>query len=95
MQGHTRIFRPTLTAVSVQEIKKSAGVKNFLRAVVEREKNRYTARITGEQGSGILKSMVEANAFIVLHENVSRVKKGENVVVQLLEETPSGADVTV
>ena len=93
MQGHTRIFRPTLTAVSAQEIKKSAGVKNFLRAVVEREKNRCTARITGEQGSGILKSMVEANAFIVLDEDVSHVKKGENVLVQLLEETLTGADV--
>ncbi|HOR62711.1 MAG TPA: hypothetical protein PLA58_07685, partial [Smithellaceae bacterium] len=89
----TRIFRPTLTAVSAQEIKKGAGVKNFLRAVVIKEKNRYLARLTGEQGSGILKSMVEANAFIVLQEDVSHVKKGENVLVQLLEETLTGADV--
>ncbi|HBJ75666.1 MAG TPA: hypothetical protein DHO02_02490 [Syntrophaceae bacterium] len=93
MQGHTRIFRQTLTATSAQEIKKSPGVKNFIRAVVQKEKNRYIARMTGEQGSGILKSMVDANAFMVLHEDVSLVKKGEKVVVQMLEETPAGTDV--
>jgi len=49
--------------------------------------------MTGEQGSGILKSMVDANAFMVLHEDVSLVKKGEKVAVQMLEETPAGTDV--
>lgn len=86
MQGRARIHRQTLKAVSAQDIKKGAGVKNFLRAVVEKDKDRYQARLTGEQGSGILKSMVEANAFIVLDENVTSVKKGEDVTVQLLDE---------
>ena len=85
MQGHTRILRQTLKATSAQDVKKGSGVKNFLRAVVEKEKGRYIARLTGEQGSGILKSMVEANAFIVLDEDVTSVKKGEDVTVQLLD----------
>lgn len=85
MQGHTRILRPTVTAVSAQDIKKGAGVKNFLRAVVEKEKGRYIVRLTGEQGSGILKSMVAANAFIVLDEKTIAVKKGEKVTVQVLD----------
>ncbi|MCK7506753.1 MAG: molybdopterin molybdotransferase MoeA [Desulfobacterales bacterium] len=75
MQGHVRIFRETLTAQSAQDIKKGIGAKNFIRAVVQKEKGRYLARVTGEQGSGILKSMVVANAFIVLPEKVSFVKK--------------------
>ncbi len=87
MQGHVRIFRDTLTAQSAQDIKKSIGTKNFIRAVVQKEKGRYLARVTGEQGSGILKSMVVANAFIVLPEKVSFVKKGDQVVLQLLDET--------
>ncbi|MBP7342274.1 MAG: molybdopterin molybdotransferase MoeA [Smithellaceae bacterium] len=87
MQGHSRILRPTLTAVCAQDIKKGKGVKNFLRAVVEKEKDGYVARLTGEQGSGILKSMVTANAFIVLDEGITQVKKGENVTVQLLDAT--------
>lgn len=87
MQGYTRILRPALTAVSAQEIKKGKGVKNFLRAVVEKEEGRYVARLTGEQGSGILKSMVTANAFIVLAEDVTRVTKGADVAVQILDPT--------
>ncbi len=87
MQGHSRILRPALTAVSAQEIKKGKGVKNFLRAVVEKEEGRYVARLTGEQGSGILKSMVTANAFIVLAEDVTRVTKGADVTVQILDPT--------
>ncbi len=93
MQGHARIFRQTLTAQSAQDIKKGIGVKNFIRAVVQKEKDRYIARVTGEQGSGILKSMVVANAFIVLPENVSFVKKGDQVVLQLLDETLTRTDV--
>ena len=93
MQGHVRIFRETLTAQSAQDIKKSIGVKNFIRAVVQKEKGRYLARVTGEQGSGILKSMVAANAFIVLPEKVSFVKKGDQVVLQLLDETLTRTDV--
>jgi molybdopterin molybdotransferase len=87
MQGYTRILRPALTAVSAQEIKKGKGVKNFLRAVVEKEEGRYVARLTGEQGSGILKSMVTANAFIVLAEDVTLVTKGADVTVQILDPT--------
>jgi molybdopterin molybdotransferase len=93
MQGHTRIFRQTLRAASAQDIKKSVGTKNFFRAVVQKEKDRYITRVTGSQGSGILKSMVVANAFIVLAENVSSVKKGDEVVVQLLDDTLTRTDV--
>jgi molybdopterin molybdotransferase len=93
MQGHVRIFRETLTAQSAQDIKKGIGTKNFIRAVVQKEKDRYLARVTGEQGSGILKSMVAANAFIVLPEKVSFVKKGDQVVLQLLDETLTRTDV--
>ena len=85
MQGHSNILRQTLKAVSDQDIKKDAGMKNFLRAVVKREKNRYVARLTGNQSSGVLKSMVDANAFIVLDEKVTSVKKGEKVTVQILD----------
>lgn len=84
MQGHTSILRQTIKALSAQEIKKGAGVKNFLRATVSKENDCYMASLTGEQGSGMLKSMVAANAFIVLDENVTSIEKGAEVTVQLL-----------
>ncbi|MFO7570665.1 MAG: molybdopterin molybdotransferase MoeA [Smithellaceae bacterium] len=85
MQGHTNLLRPTVKAVSAQSIEKKTALKHFLRAVVENKNGVLTARLTGEQGSGILKSMVEANAFIVLDEDVTKVKKGEEVNVQWLD----------
>ena len=87
MQGYTRIFRPTLKAISAQDIKKSVGFKNFIRALVYEKQNAYIAEVTGEQGSGILKSMVAANGFIALGEKDTFVKKGDEVTVQLIDET--------
>ncbi len=87
MQGHNRIFRPTLTAVSAQDIKKSSGFKNFIRALVYEKGDAYIASITGEQGSGILKSMVAANGFIVLSEKDTFIREGDKVTVQLIDET--------
>jgi len=87
MQGHSKIFRQTLRAKCASDIRKNTGVKNFIRAIVQKEKNQYVARVTGEQGSGMLKSMVVANALIVLNEEVTFVKKGDIITAQLLDDT--------
>jgi len=89
MQGHTKIFRRTIKALSSQEIQKKKGVRHFIRAIVKKEESQYVAAITGEQGSGILKSMVLANALIVLKENETKIKKGDPVTVQLLDDSLS------
>lgn len=87
IQGRRNIFRPVIQAASENGLEKKAGVKNFLRAVVRKEKGGYIAATTGDQGSGILKSMVAANALIVLEEKVTKVKKGEMMQVQLLDDS--------
>ena len=40
---------------------------------------------TGQQGSGVLRSMSEANCFVVLEHARGRVEAGEPVQVQLFE----------
>jgi len=89
MQGHKKIFRQTIKAVCAQEIQKSAGFRHFIRAIVKKEKDQYIASVTGDQGSGILKSMVMANALIVMGENETRIKKGAQVTIQLLDDSLS------
>jgi len=89
MQGQTKIFRQTAKAICVDEFQKSAGFKHFVRAIVKKEKGQYLASITGDQGSGILKSMVMANALIIMGENETRIKKGEQVTIQLLDDSLS------
>ena len=76
-----------MKAICVQEVQKSAGFKHFIRAVVKKEKDQYVASTTGAQGSGILKSMVIANALIVMGENETRIKKGSQVTIQLLDDS--------
>lgn len=85
MQGHTKIFRQTIKAICAEDFQKQAGFKHFIRAIVKKEKGKYIATTTGDQGSGILKSMVTANGLIVMREHETRIKKGSEVTVQLLD----------
>ena len=89
MQGHKKIFRQTAKAICTEEIQKQAGFKHFIRAIVKKKNDQYFASVTGDQGSGILKSMVMANALIVMGENETRIKKGSQVTIQLLDDSLS------
>ena len=85
MAGHRNIFRGTIRAALRQTIKKNTGLTYFLRGIINEEDGRYTVRTTGEQGSGILKSMVLANCFIILPEEISVANEGDEVLVQVLD----------
>ena len=92
MQGHTKIFRQTIKAICIEDIQKQAGFRHFIRAIVKREKNKYIVTTTGDQGSGILKSMVTANGLIVMGENETKIKRGAEVTVQLLDDSLSQSE---
>ncbi len=85
MMGHQKIFRRTVKAVLKEDIEKRKQLTHFIRAFVKRGEGGYTASTTGEQGSGILKSMVQANGLIILSEGEEKVKAGAEVTVQLLD----------
>jgi molybdopterin molybdotransferase len=89
MMGHQEIFRKTVRAVLQEDIEKRKGFTHFIRALVKAGAGGYTVSTTGEQGSGILKSMVRANGLIVLPENTEKVKAGTEVKVQLLDNSLS------
>jgi molybdopterin molybdotransferase len=85
MMGCRHIFRPMVEAILKEEIKKMAGRRYFVRGFVSFEKNQYVVTTTGEQGSGILRSMVKANGLIVIPEDQEIVRAGEKVKVQLID----------
>jgi molybdopterin molybdotransferase len=85
MRGYRNIFRRAIRAEMTDGFSKKKGLKYFLRARVEYRDGKYYAATTGEQGSGILKSMVLANGLIVLPEDVTAVKPGDLAYVQLLD----------
>lgn len=85
MMGHGNIYRPMVKAKLAETISKKRGVKHFIRAQIAINDGIYTATTTGDQGSGILKSMVKANGLIIMPENATRVEKGEEATVQLID----------
>jgi molybdopterin molybdotransferase len=87
MMGCKNLFRRTIKARLTEEITKKAGKRHFIRGIIERTGDGYIARTTGEQGSGILKSMVKANGLIILPEKIAKAKEGEEVTVQLLNDS--------
>jgi molybdopterin molybdotransferase len=77
---------PTFPAVCSVKLKKAPGRTEFQRGILSRDATgQWTVRPTGEQGSGILKSMSDANCFIILGDAVGNVEAGSPVEVQLLE----------
>lgn len=77
---------PLLTATCTGALKKVPGRTEFQRGILFRDADdHWKVRPTGNQGSGILRSMSEANCFIVLPEACGNVATGEPVAVQVLE----------
>ena len=77
---------PTFTATCSARLKKAPGRTEFQRGILSRGPDgALTVRPTGEQGSGILKSMSDANCFIILGDATGNVEPGTAVEVQPLE----------
>ena len=77
---------PAFKVPCVSSLKKAPGRTEFQRGVLERDSHgTWSVRVTGEQGSGILRSMSEANCFIILPDSQGNVAAGTLVEVQVLE----------
>jgi len=76
---------PLLQVPCVTPLKKNPGRTEFQRGILFRDDGRWQVRATGAQGSGILRSMSEANCFIVLEHERGSVNPGDAVSVQLME----------
>jgi len=73
---------PLLRAVSEAPLRKKPGRTEYQRGIVRQaDDGRWTVRITGAQGSGILRSMSEANGMVVLHHGQGSVAAGDLVDV--------------
>ncbi|MCD6257185.1 molybdopterin molybdotransferase MoeA [Candidatus Aerophobetes bacterium] len=85
MLGREGYKRIKIRAVLKGEIKNSSGRKNFIRVRLIEENGRCLAIPAPSQKSGVLKSMVWANAVVVLSTDVRKVKNGEEVLVEILD----------
>jgi molybdopterin molybdotransferase len=76
----------TLSARCTEAIRKRPGRTEFQRGIVERAADGgWQVRLTGSQGAGILRSLTEANALVVLGHEQGSVAAGEPVEVWLFD----------
>jgi molybdopterin molybdotransferase len=76
---------PMLKVPAAEPLRKVAGRTEYQRGILFREGGEWKVKTTGQQGSGVLRSMSEANCFIVLEHERGRIAAGEPVQVQLFE----------
>ncbi len=82
MAGATPEPMPLLRAASVEPMRKKPGRTEYQRGLVTRAPDGgWEVRITGAQGSGILRSMSRANGMVLLHHEQGSVQAGEMVDV--------------
>jgi len=66
-------------------MRKVPGRTEYQRAILFNEEGAWRVRLTGQQGSGVLRSMSEANCFVVLEHDRANINAGELVSVQVME----------
>jgi len=74
-----------LKAAAAEPLRKVAGRTEYQRGILFRDGGEWKVKTTGQQGSGVLRSMSEANCYIVLEHERAKVAAGEPVQVQLFE----------
>ena len=86
MMGSTEMPPPYLRAQSMDAIRKKPGRTEYQRGVVSTATDgSLQVQITGNQGSGVLSSMTQANGLIVLHHDQGNVTVGQTVDVMMFD----------
>jgi molybdopterin molybdotransferase len=86
MMGSTAKPAPLLKAKSLEPLRKKAGRTEYQRGYVSNAPDgSLQVRTTGNQGSGVLSSMVQGNGLIVLHHHQGSVALGDEVDVMMFE----------
>jgi len=84
MMGERTTMPVMLKVPCISKLKKRPGRVEYQRGILEHDENgRMIVRKTGAQGSGILRSMADANCFIVLSLENNGVSPDDLVDVQL------------
>lgn len=85
LAGLTAWRRLELRATAEEAMEKGPEVEQYYRGIVRREGARWAVRLTGPQGSHVLRSLALANCLIRIPVGVRRVEPGTPVDVVVLE----------
>ena len=86
MTGHRALFRTTIAARLDHDLDKKAGRLHFVRVRLQREGDDWVASSTGNQSSGVLRSLTQAQGLLVFPAEATQLRNGERATVQLLDD---------
>ncbi|HXK23115.1 MAG TPA: gephyrin-like molybdotransferase Glp [Myxococcota bacterium] len=92
MAGHTQLFRPQVQATLGEPLRKAPGRLHFVRVRLAREGGRVVARSTGNQSSGVLRSLCDAQGLLIFPAQARELRAGDTATVQVLDEDFLAAD---
>lgn len=81
MVGLNSFNLPTIRARLATAIERKDGRRHYLRVTLTEGTDGPIARLTGDQGSGILSSMVQADGLAIIPENIDHLAAGSPVQV--------------
>lgn len=85
MAGHTRLARPQVEVVVEDGVRDRAARRHYVRAHVEWRDGLFVAHTTGNQGSNIMTSLLNANALVIVPEGGVEIKAGETAQALMLD----------
>lgn len=85
MLGAEPISRPTVSAVATAPMRSGKGKRQYVRAVLSAQDDRYVVQPVGGSGSHLMGAMAAANGLVVIDEDVTEVAAGALVTVMMLE----------
>jgi molybdopterin molybdotransferase len=86
MMGQTLPYRRSVPVRLTEPVNVKPRLQHFLRAVVTEMGGELVGRLTGPQGSGILTSMVQANALLIIPEGQFETPVGDAVQALMLND---------
>jgi molybdopterin molybdotransferase len=85
MLGHTRLQRPQVEVIVEDGVADKAMRRHYVRAHVQWRDGRFVARTTGNQGSHIMTSLIQANALIIVPEGGVEIPPGGTAQAMMLD----------
>ena len=85
MLGHTRLLRPQIEVIVEDGVNDVAMRRHYVRSHVAWHNGRFIAHTTGNQGSNIMTSLLNANALVIVPEGGVQIHPGDTARALMLD----------
>lgn len=85
MLGHTRLIKPQINVIVKDGVAERAQRRHYVRAHVTWQDGRFVAHTTGNQGSHVMTSLLNANAFVIVPEGGVEIRPGDTAKALMLD----------